>query len=426
MATTRTILSTLVVGLSIATVGCGRAKYESGASILVPKATGTAAGSTDVQAVNPESSSDGGVRNPNASAATENTPNDFERIEALVAECNDRNRAELEQIEKDAEAAESQEEINRLVERAHALQGQARKQNAPLLKEILTLATPYAAEVQTVDPLIWLLTQTLDAAIVDPTVALLMAHHTTDRRTLDLALRMKNSGYDWVERLLRAQVASPDLSDDRRPEMVLALATALQRTRNGETTDPAKIDEAIGLLKDLHQSATEDTDHRGRRYVDLAERSLYEIEHLSVGKIAPDIEGEDLDGVTFKLSDSRGKVVMLNFWATWCGPCMALIPHERELVAKYADRPFALIGVNGDVNREMIRPVLAVEKITWRSFWTGERGPAGAIPADWNVTAWPTVFLIDHQGVIRARQMNDELLEELVKAAEAELAQPKP
>ena len=49
---------------------------------------------------------------------------------------------------------------------------------------------------------------------------------------------------------------------------------------------------------------------------------------------------------------------MLSFWASWCGPCMGLIPHERELVEQFKGRPFALIGVNGDPDKKELKPVL--------------------------------------------------------------------
>ncbi|HEV3006331.1 MAG TPA: TlpA disulfide reductase family protein [Pirellulales bacterium] len=62
----------------------------------------------------------------------------------------------------------------------------------------------------------------------------------------------------------------------------------------------------------------------------------------------PDLTGEDLKGVPFKLSDFRGKVVLLHFWAHWSAPRVGMFPHERSLVQRFAGRPFALVGVNGD------------------------------------------------------------------------------
>jgi thiol-disulfide isomerase/thioredoxin len=86
----------------------------------------------------------------------------------------------------------------------------------------------------------------------------------------------------------------------------------------------------------------------GTTLADLARPELDELRRLSVGKIAPEIEEQDLDGQKLRLSDYRGKVVVLTFWGTWCGPCMAMVPDERKLVERYAAKPFAIVGVNSD------------------------------------------------------------------------------
>jgi thiol-disulfide isomerase/thioredoxin len=73
--------------------------------------------------------------------------------------------------------------------------------------------------------------------------------------------------------------------------------------------------------------------------------------NLKVGRVALEIVGEDLDGTPLRLGDSRGKVVVVCFWSTGCGPCRAMVPHERELVAPREGRPFALLVVNSKCGR---------------------------------------------------------------------------
>ena len=100
-----------------------------------------------------------------------------------------------------------------------------------------------------------------------------------------------------------------------------------------------------------------------------------------------------------------------------------MYPHERSLVKTYRDRPFALIGVNSDVDRDKIRQTVIDQNLPWRSFWNGG-SPGGPIATEWNVSAWPTIYLIDHEGVIRHKSLRgkelDAALEELVAAAEAD------
>ena len=74
--------------------------------------------------------------------------------------------------------------------------------------------------------------------------------------------------------------------------------------------------------------------------------------NLAVGRPAPEIDGTDMDGKPLRLSDYKGKVVVLVFWGTWCGPCMAMVPRERDLVARLKDQPFALLGVDCKDDRE--------------------------------------------------------------------------
>src|SRR5207342_1906767 len=109
---------------------------------------------------------------------------------------------------------------------------------------------------------------------------------------------------------------------------------------------------------------------------DEARVNLFEVTRLSIGKVAPEIDGNGIDGKSLKLSDYRGRVVVLSFWASWCGPCMAMVPHERALVQRMKGKRFALLGINGDQNLESAKHAIQTAGITWPS-WQNRRGPDG-------------------------------------------------
>ena len=165
---------------------------------------------------------------------------------------------------------------------------------------------------------------------------------------------------------------------------------------------------------------------RQETIADSARKKLNNL-RLSVGAVAPEIEGQDLDGRPMRLSDHRGKVVLLNFWGSWCGPCMAVVPRERSLVERLAGRRFALLGVNSDEDRGHAKEVMQKERMTWRSWWDGI--PAGPIATRWGIRGWPTLFVIDTRGVIRHKADGyddnvDRLLDTLLEEIGAEKPQP--
>ncbi len=98
-----------------------------------------------------------------------------------------------------------------------------------------------------------------------------------------------------------------------------------------------------------------------------------------------------------------------------------MYPHERSLVKRLADAPFALIGVNSDADLEALRPRLQAESITWRSFWNGPEGTAGPISTRWNVQGWPTIYVLDAKGVIRFKDVRGEAMDAAVDQLLAEL-----
>lgn len=159
---------------------------------------------------------------------------------------------------------------------------------------------------------------------------------------------------------------------------------------------------------------------RGMTFDAVAKADMYEYQNLAIGKPAPELSGKDLDGIDFSLSDYSGKIIMLDFWGHWCGPCRQMYPEERELVQRLAGVPFVLIGMNSDHSLEFARDAVQSEGLSWRHFWNGPQGTKGPIAEAWNIDAWPTVYLIDGDGVIRYK---DVLGKDLMEAIEHLLAE---
>jgi thiol-disulfide isomerase/thioredoxin len=160
-----------------------------------------------------------------------------------------------------------------------------------------------------------------------------------------------------------------------------------------------------------------------------AEGALFRLRYLEPGGTLPEVEGEDLDGQPLKLSDYRGKVIVVSFWGTWCGACMAKVDQEKSFVERMKDRPFALIGVNSDEDRDQAKAIVAQQGINWRSFW--DPGRKDRISVLWGVSGWPTVFVFDAQGSVVGNGISaltgsdfERAIEELVARAEAAAKKP--
>ncbi len=215
-------------------------------------------------------------------------------------------------------------------------------------------------------------------------------------------------------RLIRAL---PELLDD--PE----LASRKHQMKRLQTIDPDAVarsaEDWFGRVRDRYADVPAN-DAQKDTLGESAESGLFALRNLAVGKVAPDIKGDDLDGKRFHLNDYRGKVVVLIFCGHWCGPCRQMNPQKQQLVERYAGKPFALVEVNSDDDREAVKRIMRKEKLTWRCWFDG--GREGAIARRWGVQSWPTIFLLDGNGVIRFKELRgpmlDRVVDRLVKESE--------
>jgi thiol-disulfide isomerase/thioredoxin len=140
-----------------------------------------------------------------------------------------------------------------------------------------------------------------------------------------------------------------------------------------------------------------------------------------IGQKAIEIEGKGVDGRTVRLGDYKGKVVLIDFWASWCIPCRMLIPHEQELVNTYKGRPFAILGISRDHTFEDLKEFLATQKLPWANIYDS----SGDITRAWAVEVLPSFVLVDDQGIVRGRWLGtaetadaDSLIPQLIRKAE--------
>ena len=101
-----------------------------------------------------------------------------------------------------------------------------------------------------------------------------------------------------------------------------------------------------------------------------------------------------------------------------------MYPHERSLVKRLKDKPFVLLGINSDKDRQELKKVMEKEQITWRSWFDGG-STGGPIAKQYGVRGWPTIYVLDHKGVIRDRNVRGEAMDKAVDKLLKELAEEK-
>jgi thiol-disulfide isomerase/thioredoxin len=302
-----------------------------------------------------------------------------------------------EMKERMAEAAKASPAIQK------ELESEIRELRVIELDKLFELAEKEPTSAPAFDVFSELMFQALDKEKSKKARDLVVKNHLNQPHVKKILLRLSTSTDDKDAQLL-AGVAekNPDKECQGLATFGLGMASRLKSKQAGgqaKEESKATAQKHFTTVKEKYADVKLKDDTLGK----LADGQLLALklaDQLQVGKAVPDISGEDLDGKPFKLSDFQGKVTIVSFWATWCPPCMALVPHERELVERMKDKPFALVGVNGDDLTDQVRKIIADKQITWRSFKNNQKD-LPLLSELWDIEGWPTIYVIDHKGVIR-------------------------
>lgn len=131
-------------------------------------------------------------------------------------------------------------------------------------------------------------------------------------------------------------------------------------------------------------------------------------------------------GQRVSLDDLQGKVVLLDFWATWCGPCREALPHMKRMVQKFNGEPFVVLSISLDTDQDKWKSFVEKNEMTWLQYFDG--GWTGPMARLFNVTAIPHTFTIDADGVLREEKTGDASIEDRLKkliAQARELQKPQ-
>jgi thiol-disulfide isomerase/thioredoxin len=150
---------------------------------------------------------------------------------------------------------------------------------------------------------------------------------------------------------------------------------------------------------------------------------------LARARMAPPFAVTTTDGQRVSMDDLKGKVVLIDFWATWCGPCREALPHMKEVVKKFQGQPLVVLSVSLDSNEQQWKDFVAKNEMTWLQYRDG--GFTGPTAKLFGVEAIPHTFTIDADGVLQDEHIGDASIEGKLKkllgrARELQVASEKP
>ena len=146
------------------------------------------------------------------------------------------------------------------------------------------------------------------------------------------------------------------------------------------------------------------------------EASRKAAEAMMPGKPFPDFNEKDINGQPLSIAKYKGKVVLVDFWATWCGPCMMELPNVLSTYAKYHSKGFEIVGISLDKDIQGLKDFIKSKEMTWAQYCDGQVWES-KLALNYGVMGIPATWLLDAQGKIIGRDLRGPMLEAAVAEA---------
>ncbi len=137
---------------------------------------------------------------------------------------------------------------------------------------------------------------------------------------------------------------------------------------------------------------------------------------LVVGNKFPDFDEKDLTGSPLSIAKFKGKVVLVDFWATWCGPCVAELPNVLKAYEAHHSAGFEIVGISLDKEEQKLKDFIKAKNMPWAQYFDG-KGWQSKMAGKYGVNSIPATYLLDGEGKIIGKDLRGEALEKAVAAA---------